>query len=1160
MREINKIETTTADFSTGTLTDVVAVNNGLELLEENVVYQYEFDDIGSWKDTGYSENPTITFDGTGLKADGGEIWYYDDIAPIPYDPTKLYEISGRVKQYSVSGDNRVYIGVEGLASDGVTMININGDDSHSSQHYIACASYNLEVAEDWKTFRGYFTGNSSSVNSSANDPTAPSNLYTGVEYFRPMFLGNYNGGTGSVEIDYIKIKEIDNTTNYALNKTVSASDAVNFGSLDDLVDYDRDTNNYVGLDSNDRCYMEIDLEEKIPINQLGVFHYYKDNRTYHDTETQVSEDGNNWITIFDSNNAGEYTETSEGKWHGMETREIRYIRDYLNGSTSNSGDHWVEIEAYGYPLYKNQGERTSPQLDLSAVGNIESSTISWQETLNSQTITIETSVDGGTTWDTCTNGGSIPNIVGASTLDVRQTLSTTDTTATPVLESLEVEIIAFSGLFQSQTERLLKTKYIYNLDTERNLFQKKEYYYETKRNLSYLIKLDFDIIRQLQFQMPFLELETLRLLHLSNELQWENKLNKNLEFPVHYWNYIEKMFSQFGTGEHIVTKAFEDNNDYLGLTDDYDFCWGPVNEGEGLDTQEYPEDWETDPVTEIKYTTQDYGYNEYSDRLWGVYQASIGKIYLLKANEDLTGWDRNELLTFAPTGSQKATIEFNPGGHYEIAVEITVAGTGVKEIWLMSYPYDGSSIRKICNGSSPTLVLNHNKELVLFYGDQEQTNIYYRLENESYNTEHSIDYIFEPERTLDFINAFKIDEKEIVAKPYPEFSPDPIEYSGKLIVFYKRDDDYKPYKYTITDELYRYVFKYKEPVLEPYFDDIINSIDIDVSNLTWEDMRYLINLFSSPEADIYIEGQKEQESISTTLNTAGEGSVLIIPYNTVYKLVLEKEGIIEDSWGLLIFNNDETKMMDINVPFLGDDSKPVENNNIDISISNILWDLAGIDLNIHAFNQEDLTDLFGTTITIEAQREQPELSDTADAAGNVVFNDVIPYETVYQLVIEDSSLGTNRAIGLLNNFEPGTSQNIELPFISPFVETNSIDISTAVEWETMYITTAITLKDLAGNPIDSADITIEAQRDMPEINLTTDVNGQVIEDLLVYDTAYNFIISKTGYVVEDNLSLLVENIASKARSVDMYISDGEFDRSENNSIDIVVNSVLWLEV
>ena len=455
------------------------------------------------------------------------------------------------------------------------------------------------------------------------------------------------------------------------------------------------------------------------------------------------------------------------------------------------------------------------------------------------------------------------------------------------------------------------------------------------------------------------------------ELNWNNDNKKKLEYPVHYWNYIEKMYSQFATGEHIVTKAFDDDNDYLGFTDDYDFCWGPVNEGEGLDTHEYPDNWETDPVTEIEYTTQDYGYNEYSGRLWGVYQASIGEIYLLQANEELTGWDRNEQLVFAPTGSQKPTIEFNPEGYYEIAVEITIAGTGVKEIWLMSYPYEGESIRKICNGSSPALVLNHNKEIVLFYGDQEQTNIYYRLESENYSIEHNIDYIFQPERQLDFINVFKIDEKETIAKPYPEFSPDPVEYSGKLIVFYKRADDYKPYKYTLTDEVFRYTFEHKVPVLELNPTEN-NDIDISLSNLTWEDMRYLITLFSSPEADVYIEEQSEQESIATTLDTAGEGSVLIIPYATVYKVVLDDNDNIEDSWGILVFNNDETKQMDINLPFLGDDSKPVETNNINITIGNMLWDLAGVTLNINTFSQEDLSVLDGATITLEDNGEQPE--------------------------------------------------------------------------------------------------------------------------------------------------------------------------------------------
>lgn len=55
--------------------------------------------------------------------------------------------------------------------------------------------------------------------------------------------------------------------------------------------------------------------------------------------------------------------------------------------------------------------------------------------------TIETSVDGGSTWQTATNGGAIPNLpADPTTLDVRQTLSTTDTTVTPVLSSIEVSI------------------------------------------------------------------------------------------------------------------------------------------------------------------------------------------------------------------------------------------------------------------------------------------------------------------------------------------------------------------------------------------------------------------------------------------------------------------------------------------------------------------------------------------------------------------------------------------------------------------------------------------------------------------------------------------------------------------------------------------------
>ena len=44
---------------------------------------------------------------------------------------------------------------------------------------------------------------------------------------------------------------------------------------------------------------------------------------------------------------GEYSETAAGKTHSFTPQPVRYVREYLNGSTANSGNHWVEIEVWG---------------------------------------------------------------------------------------------------------------------------------------------------------------------------------------------------------------------------------------------------------------------------------------------------------------------------------------------------------------------------------------------------------------------------------------------------------------------------------------------------------------------------------------------------------------------------------------------------------------------------------------------------------------------------------------------------------------------------------------------------------------------------------------------------------------------------------------------
>lgn len=82
------------------------------------------------------------------------------------------------------------------------------------------------------------------------------------------------------------------------------------------------------------------------VSAIRVWHYYADGRTYNATRTEVSEDNVNWTTVFDSATSGTYAENANGRLHRFNTTRVRYIRDWLNGSNVNTGNHWVEIQAY----------------------------------------------------------------------------------------------------------------------------------------------------------------------------------------------------------------------------------------------------------------------------------------------------------------------------------------------------------------------------------------------------------------------------------------------------------------------------------------------------------------------------------------------------------------------------------------------------------------------------------------------------------------------------------------------------------------------------------------------------------------------------------------------------------------------------------------------
>ncbi|MEJ5312578.1 MAG: RHS repeat-associated core domain-containing protein [Anaerolineae bacterium] len=94
-------------------------------------------------------------------------------------------------------------------------------------------------------------------------------------------------------------------------------------------------------------YVQLDLGAVYSVDKVRVWHYAADGRIYNATKTQVSADGTTWYTVFDSAVSGTYAETAAGRTYTFAARNVRYVRDYLNGSNVNAGNHWVEIEVWG---------------------------------------------------------------------------------------------------------------------------------------------------------------------------------------------------------------------------------------------------------------------------------------------------------------------------------------------------------------------------------------------------------------------------------------------------------------------------------------------------------------------------------------------------------------------------------------------------------------------------------------------------------------------------------------------------------------------------------------------------------------------------------------------------------------------------------------------
>lgn len=93
-------------------------------------------------------------------------------------------------------------------------------------------------------------------------------------------------------------------------------------------------------------WVQYDLGSNLMTSGMKATHYWSDGRRYN-RRIETSEDGVNWTVVYNTAVTGTIAESRNGIMTSWTPRRARYIREYLNGSNINTGNHWSELRVYG---------------------------------------------------------------------------------------------------------------------------------------------------------------------------------------------------------------------------------------------------------------------------------------------------------------------------------------------------------------------------------------------------------------------------------------------------------------------------------------------------------------------------------------------------------------------------------------------------------------------------------------------------------------------------------------------------------------------------------------------------------------------------------------------------------------------------------------------
>ncbi len=288
---INKIRATNGSLW---VSDALKIS-ATQLVDAGARYRLFFDNDNSNKTAPFSQYDIIkaqNFDGRNIKVFVGRIDRFDSGVPVVYPlegtPWKGMEIVRIGNSQYTNRQGAIYL----TSSDnGAPYIDVlDGVDSH-----ITTKPRNIRYIRDW-----------------------------------------LNGSTSNTGNHWVEIQAYKSGVNVALNKDIIRSDGVRVAGTT-VTDGNTASNPYFLDGVGTLAKITVDLGSVQTIDSIKVWHYYSDSRTYHNTKTEVSEDGVNWYTIFDSSVDGEYTETSAGKEHILGVGKNKMRIGKLSGIANQSG-------------------------------------------------------------------------------------------------------------------------------------------------------------------------------------------------------------------------------------------------------------------------------------------------------------------------------------------------------------------------------------------------------------------------------------------------------------------------------------------------------------------------------------------------------------------------------------------------------------------------------------------------------------------------------------------------------------------------------------------------------------------------------------------------------------------------------------------------------